>query len=256
VAGKTIPSRPARPHIHLGCAGWNLPRTAQEDFPAKGTHLTRYAARFPAVEINSSFARSHRPATYARWADSVPASFRFSVKLPRSITHEAGLADTQSLLDDFLKEATALGDRLGCLLIQLPPSLGFNAKVAPAFLRDLRSRHAGAVAIEPRHPEWFSDEADQALTEFRIARVRADPVLVLDGMSAGGWPGLLYLRLHGAPRVYYSSYGEEFLNAIAGWLAAAVKRGLPAWCIFDNTARGAGVENALQVLKKIKATPG
>jgi len=90
------------------------------------------------------------------------------------------------------------------------------------------------------------------LEEFRVARVRADPVQVVEGMGAGGWPGLLYLRLHGSPRMYYSSYGDEFLNAVAGWLAVAMKRGIPAWCIFDNTAHGAGVPNALELLKQLK----
>jgi uncharacterized protein YecE (DUF72 family) len=253
VAGEASPRQPAHPQIYLGCAGWNLPRTAQDGFPAEGTHLARYAARLPAVEINSSFSRSHRPATYARWADSVPASFRFSVKLPKSITQERRLADSQVLLDAFLKEAAALGDHLGCLLIQLPPSLGFDVKVAPAFFEHLRSRCAAAIAVEPRHPQWFTDEADRTLKAMRIARVRADLVLFVEGIGAGGWPGLVYLRLHGVPRIYYSSYGEEFLNAMAHWLAAAAKPGIPVWCIFDNTVLGAAVANSLDLMQKLEA---
>jgi uncharacterized protein YecE (DUF72 family) len=71
--------------IRIGCAGWSLPRVEQERFPAAGSHLERYASVFDAVEINSSFHRPHRPATYARWAAAVPSSFRFSVKLPKTI---------------------------------------------------------------------------------------------------------------------------------------------------------------------------
>ncbi|HEY9423039.1 MAG TPA: DUF72 domain-containing protein, partial [Thermoanaerobaculia bacterium] len=81
------------PRILVGCAGWSLPRAEQAEFPETGSHLERYASRFGAVEINSSFHRPHRPATYARWSASVPASFRFSVKVPKTITHGLRLRD-------------------------------------------------------------------------------------------------------------------------------------------------------------------
>src|SRR4051812_9584355 len=98
---------PAR--MLTGCAGWTIPRDAAAAFPADGSHLARYAAVFNAVEINSSFYRAHRAATYARWADSVPGDFRFSVKLPRAITHDAGLRGVHALLDQFAAEAGQLG---------------------------------------------------------------------------------------------------------------------------------------------------
>ena len=101
---------------YVGCAGWSLPKEEQPAFPPEGTHLQRYAACFPAVEINSSFYRPHRPATYARWAASVPGGFRFAVKVPKVITHERRLANADAPLDAFLAEATALGAALGCLL--------------------------------------------------------------------------------------------------------------------------------------------
>ena len=158
------PARPpAAPTVYVGTAGWSLPREAQPHFPAEGTHLTRYAARFPAVEINSSFYRPHRPATYARWAESVPEDFRFSVKVPKAITHTARLADAEALLDAFLAEASALGAKLGCLLVQLPPSLAFDEETAGAFFRALRERYEGPVACEPRHPTWFDAPAEALL---------------------------------------------------------------------------------------------
>ena len=96
------PARPpAAPPVYVGTAGWSLPREAQPHFPAEGTHLTRYAARLPAAEINSSFYRPHRPATYAKWAASVPPGFRFAVKVPRVITHERRLADAGTLAAHF-----------------------------------------------------------------------------------------------------------------------------------------------------------
>lgn len=111
--------------IYIGCAGWSLSSAVAAAFPAAGSHLQRYAAVLPAVEINSSFYRPHRPATYARWRDSVPENFRFAVKMPRAISHEHGLRDAEEPLDRFLAEAGMLERKLGCLLLQLPPSLQF-----------------------------------------------------------------------------------------------------------------------------------
>ena len=81
--------------IRIGCAGWNLPKAHADAFPPEGSHLERYAGVFDSVEINSSFYRSHRAQTYARWAASVPPTFRFAVKLPCTITHAHRLGGTQ-----------------------------------------------------------------------------------------------------------------------------------------------------------------
>jgi len=83
----------------VGCAGWALTKANQAAFPAEGTHLQRYAGRLNAVEINSSFYRPHRLATYEQWAASVPATFRFAVKLPKAITHDQRLVAADVLLD-------------------------------------------------------------------------------------------------------------------------------------------------------------
>jgi uncharacterized protein YecE (DUF72 family) len=238
------------PAVYVGCAGWSLPREAQPLFPAEGTHLARYAARFPAAEINSSFYRPHRPATYARWAATVPPGFRFAVKVPRAITHERRLADADAPLDAFLAEAGSLGDALGCLLVQLPPSLVFAPAVAERFLAALRERHSGAVAAEPRHPSWFTAEAERLLVGWRVARVAADPAPVPAAALPGGWEGTVYHRLHGSPRTYYSAYAPAALDA----LAARVRRAAaPTWCVFDNTASGAATTDALALLDRLAA---
>jgi uncharacterized protein YecE (DUF72 family) len=229
----------------LGCAGWSLPRDVQDRFAGAGSHLQRYAARLPAVEINSSFHRPHSRATYERWADGVPPSFRFSVKVPRAITHERRLLDAIGPLDDFLAQATGLGDRLQCLLVQLPPSLAFDTATAAPFFDALRERWSGGIAAEPRHGSWFDPRADAFLERRRIARVLADPVRHVGGEAPGGWPGFAYLRLHGSPRVYYSAYPAELIEALARRSAAALRSGQPVWCIFDNTASGAAAHDAL-----------
>jgi uncharacterized protein YecE (DUF72 family) len=238
--------------MHLvGTAGWSLPRDEQPHFPAEGTHLQRYAAVLPAVEINSSFYRPHRASTYARWAASVPAAFRFAVKIPRAITHERKLADAGPALDAFLPGPAALGAALGCLLVQLPPSLALDAPVAERFLRDFRARYDGPAAVEPRHRTWFTADADAMLRDARIARVAADPPRAAEDGAPGGFGGLVYYRLHGAPRIYYSNYDDAYLDALAERLRAHAGSGRDVWCVFDNTALGAAWANARALLHRL-----
>lgn len=178
--------------VRVGIAGWALRREHQPMFDEGASHLARYATRLNAVEINSSFYRRHRAATYARWAASVPETFRFSVKMPKAITHAAKLVDPASALDEFLGDVSALGATLGCLLVQLPPSLQLDVEVVSTFFEALRERFTGAVALEPRHVTWAGDDADAILERFHVARVAADPPRVPDGMEPGGWSGLVY----------------------------------------------------------------
>jgi uncharacterized protein YecE (DUF72 family) len=236
--------------VRVGCAGWALRKEHASEFQAEGTHLTRYAGRFPAVEINSSFYKPHKPATYVKWGASVHEDFRFAVKVPKEATHARRLVGAGDVLDRFLPEATSLGARLGPLLVQLPPSLAFDADVAESFLAALRERFDGAVVIEPRHATWFESKAERLVTGYRVARVAADPAVVEEAAEPGGWDGLVYYRLHGSPKVYHSVYPEEYLRALAATLRKA-STVAPTWCIFDNTAEGAATADALTVLERL-----
>lgn len=242
--------------IIVGCAGWNLRKEHSSDFPADGTHLERYAARLTGVEINSSFYRSHRRATYQRWAASTPPGFQFAVKLPKQITHANRLVGCDDLVAQFLNEVSGLGEKLGPILVQLPPSLSFDAAVARSFLQDLRSRTDCPIVCEPRHPSWFHPEIETCLDASAIGRVAADPLVVAGADQAGGHRQVSYFRLHGSPRMYYSRYDESYLQRLAEKLLAAHSESKAVWCIFDNTAEGAATENALfltQLLPRIGA---
>ncbi|MGJ7603031.1 DUF72 domain-containing protein [Variovorax sp. LT1R20] len=236
----------------IGCAGWSLPRDLWPAFPAEGSHLKRYAQRFDAVEIDTSFYRPHRRETYERWAASTPDGFRFAVKLPKTITHERRLAGAMPAFDEFLAQVTGLGDRLGCLVVQLPPSLSFDAAVVRRFLADVRQRHTGAVALEPRHRSWFLPAAESLLSRFQVGRVLADPVLFDEAAAPGGWPGLVYLRLHGSPHRYWSAYDDALLERLASRLRLAREEGAACWCIFDNTAGGEAVGNAMTLARLLQ----
>jgi uncharacterized protein YecE (DUF72 family) len=235
--------------VRVGTAAWAIPAPLREAFPGEGSRLERYARRLSCVEINSSFYRPHRPSTYARWAASVPDEFRFALKVPKEITHTRRFVECAEPLGRFLAESSQLGEKRGVLLVQLPPSFAYDAALAAAFFTAFRERYDGLLACEPRHPTWFSAEAEAVLRTFRIARVAADPAVVPGAAEPGGWDGFVYHRLHGSPRVYYSSYDEDVLRAIAARLHAAP---VPAWCIFDNTAMDAATANALDVTEKLR----
>ena len=233
--------------IRTGTAGWSIPRASADGFPGTGTHLQRYARVLPVAEINSSFHRPHAAAVYAKWAAMTPADFRFAVKAPRTITHEAELRRIRPLLDQFLDQIAGLGDRLGPLVVQLPPSLSYNARVARTFFDLLRERHSGAIVCEPRHETWFSDAAERLMVDNRVGRVAADPSRIKLAKAPGGWGGTVYYRLHGSPRKYWSRYPRQRITQWAADLQR-VEAGSEAWCIFDNTASGAAIENALEML--------
>jgi uncharacterized protein YecE (DUF72 family) len=235
----------------IGTAGWTLPRAEQHRFPEPGAHLARYAAHLPAAEINSSFYRQHRRATYERWAATVPLSFRFSVKIPKTITHEQRLVDAEQLLDEFLADIAGLGDRLGCLLVQLPPKLELDVAIARRFFTSLHARHNRGVALEPRHPSWFTPDADHLLAELHVARVAADPAIVPVAAEPGGSRSMIYYRLHGSPRMYYSAYDDAALEALASQVESRRAVGVAVWCIFDNTAHGKALGNALALLERL-----
>lgn len=211
--------------MRIGTAGWAIAAANAAALPGDGSHLERYAARMNCVEINSSFHRSHRVRTYARWADGTPEDFRFAVKLPKHITHACRLEDAGEPLAQFVAEA-------------------FD----------------GAVVCEPRHRSWFTPQADELLARCEVARAAADPAKWSQSDEPGGWagpsttrrPAVFYFRWHGSPRTYWSSYDEAWLRERAQALAR-----LPAhterWCIFDNTAAGAALPNALQL--KTLSTP-
>lgn len=227
--------------VYIGTAGWSIPSRYARDFPDSGSHLARYGRRLNAAEINSSFYRPHQRKTYERWAASVPEHFRFSVKLPRSITHDRRLKDFGEPLDRFLEEVSGLGSKLAVVLIQLPPSLAYVGGDARLLVQALRKKNQVAIACEPRHPSWFAPEADRLLGQLHVARVAADPPRAREDGRPGGWEGLRYWRLHGSPQIYYSNYDHDALAAMAPRLRPG------DWCIFDNTAALEALGNALDL---------
>ena len=216
--------------------------------------LERYATRFDATEINSSFYRPHQRKTYARWADSVPPDFRFSVKLPKSISHELRLQRCAGPLDRFLGETDGLGSKLAGILVQLPPSMAFEARVAATFFAMLRRRTDVAIACEPRHPSWFGPGAVSLFERHAINRVAADPALCADAARPGAYGSWRYWRWHGSPRIYYSDYPEAALSELATQARRDARSEATPWIIFDNTAHGHATANAARLQQLLSAS--
>ena len=236
--------------MRIGTAGWAIPSRYQEVFGREGSALERYACLLNAVEINSSFHRHHREQTYERWAASVPKGFRFSVKVPRVLTHESELTPDPEVLDRFAGEIGGLGGKLGVLLVQLPPSLAFDAAAATRFFKALRRRVDVPLALEPRHPSWGSKSADRLLARSRIARVAADPALWTGAELPAGHADLAYFRWHGYPRKYYSDYDAERLASLERQVTDPLRKSADLWVIFDNTAHGHALGNALALKRR------
>ena len=187
-------SEPARAEPRIGTAGWSIPRQHAAAFPASGSHLERYAQRFNAVEINSSFYRPHRRATYAALgrvgAERLRVRREGAAKRSRTTLRLVG---AEAALETFLDQATGLGDKLGVLLFQLPPSFAFDAGSRARFFAALRARHDGAVVCEPRHASWFTPRAEAIADEARNRARGRRPGGGAGGRDAGGWHGVALL---------------------------------------------------------------
>jgi len=225
----------------IATAAWSIPKKVADQFAQEGNGLTRYASVFDGVEINSTFYRGHKTSTFARWAESVPDNFRFAVKIPKEITHTRAMKDIAEPFKTFLEDIAPLGEKRGPLLCQLPPSLAFDADVLETAFKRMRTADDGPVVIEVRNKSWASAEALDLLKSYAIDRVLADPAPVWLAEDFDTPPK--YVRLHGKPKIYYSSYTDEEIGAFSKLLAP------DSWCVFDNTASGAAIENALTMLE-------
>lgn len=223
--------------LTIATAAWSIPKKDADRFPEEGSSLQRYASIFDGVEINSTFYRRHKASTYARWVRSVPDTFRFSVKVPKEISHRRQMNDISEPFETFIEDLAPLGQKRGPLLCQLPPSLAFDIGTLDNAFKTMRATDEGQIVIEARHKSWASQEAVDLLKTHKINRVFADPALVWPAEAFDEPPR--YVRLHGKPRIYYSAYSDDEIRFFSKLMAP------DGWCVFDNTASGAAIENAL-----------
>lgn len=232
--------------VFIGTAGWAQRKEQAHLFVTEGSHLERYASLYNCVEINSAFYRDHMGKSYKRWADSVPNGFLFSVKLSKVYTHEHKLKLVDDHLQKVLGDIAELGPKLGVLLVQLPPSLKFDMATCEKFFSKVISWFPAGVVVEARNTTWSNENTLRALKDLNVSLVHADPDLL--SLPNRYRQNINYLRLHGTPQIYKSSYTSTFLNqTYSNLLDLQSKKTLQNWVVFDNTTYGYATENALEL---------
>jgi len=227
--------------LYVGTSGLVLPVPNKQHFPEEyrsGTRLSYYASLFNSIEINSSFYKVPRPATYAKWAGEVPEGFRFTVKLWRGVTHQRGLQFADEDVDRCIAAAKELGPTRGCLLVQLPP--GVHADKAAQLERLLQrignADAAGAwrVAVEFRHPGWYRPETTELLERYKAGMVLHDMPASRRETPAGRTL-FIYVRYHGLNGDYKGGYTEEHLLRDARRMRGWLQEGREVYVYFNNT---------------------
>ncbi|MBT0995591.1 DUF72 domain-containing protein [Cellulomonas sp. DKR-3] len=242
--------------VRVGISGWRYAPWRGEFYPRglpQRAELEFAAQRMTSIEINGSFYALQRPESYRSWAEHVPADFVFSVKGPRFVTHLKKLADVRTPVANFLASGVlALGDKLGPVLWQLPPNLGYDEARLASFFALLPRSTAAAAALAAEHDErldgraWTTTDADRPLRhvlEVRhasfeqpafVALAREHDVGVVVADTAGRWPRIedvtsdvVYVRLHGDTELYTSGYDDAALDRWAARVRAWAAGGEP-----------------------------
>ena len=230
---------------YIGPCGWQYAHwrgSFYDEITHSGDMLARHAERLSAVEVNSFFYGLPSPENVLQWRDAVPDGFLFAVKASRYLTHKKKLKDPAGPVSRLLDKANLFGDKLGPILLQLPPNWRFN----PDRLDDaLRAFPATVrVAVEMRDASWICDECLEVLAEHNAAFC----VYELAGCRTP-WhvsADFGYVRMHGPSKEKYRGiYSRSQLQAIAEHLAEWLGRGMDAYCFFDNDEAGFSANNAL-----------
>ncbi|SCL52501.1 DUF72 domain-containing protein [Micromonospora chersina] len=231
--------------ILVGTSGWQYRDWRERFYPAKLPQrlwLEHFAARFATVEVNNAFYRLPERDTFVAWRDRTPDDFCVAVKMSRYLTHIKRLREPAEPVARFLDRATGLGDRLGPVLVQLPPTMRADPVALEATLRLFPAEVR--VAVEPRHPSWWTDDTRRVLERHRAALVWADrlsrPITPLWRTTDFG-----YLRLHEGRARPWPRYGRAALATWVRRLATAFPAGEPAYVYFNNDPGGAAIVDAV-----------
>ena len=231
--------------ILVGTSGYNYPERKGSFYPADlaaAKMLPYYAARFPTVEINYTFYRMPSEKILSGWAEQVAPEFRFTLKAPRRITHDAKLVGCEDLTAGFCRVAGTLGSQLGALLFQLPPALKKDLTRLDAFLASLPPR--APAAFEFRHPSWFDDEVFGRLRQHGKALCVADSEKLETPLEVTAEYGYFRLRDEG----YQSKDIEEWAGKIAG----LQQRCKEIFVYFKHEEEGKGPAFARELMHKLQ----
>lgn len=230
--------------ILIGTSGWQYRDWRGRFYPPglpSNRWLEHYAAQFPTVELNAAFYRLPERSMFERWRDRTPPGFTMAVKMSRYLTHIRRLSDPAEPVARFLERAAGLADRLGPVLLQLPPTLPANPRALAAVLAEFPPRLP--VAVEPRHPSWWSEQVRETLVRHGAALCWADrrgrPATPLWRTA-----DFAYLRLHEGRAMPWPRYGPAALRSWLRRLTAAYGDACPAYVYFNNDPGGAAIADA------------
>jgi len=239
--------------IRVGTSGWSYPHWRGLFYPENlpsGKWLEYYAEHFDTVELNNTFYHLPRPATFANWHQRTPENFLFSVKGSRFISHILKLNGARESclpagrpLQNLLKNARELKEKLGPVLFQLPPNFSGDRERLEKFLKILPKGQR--FAFEFRHPSWFGAEVYHLLEKSGSALVISDTPqypLVFEVTA-----DFVYVRLHGHQQLYASKYSSDELKQWAAKIKNWQKDGLDVFVYFDNDANAHAIQNAKEL---------
>ncbi len=232
----------------VGTSGWSYQHWRERFYPAdvpQRRWLEYFVEHFPTVELNASFYRQPKDSTFDGWRERTPEGFVFAVKMNRFITHRKRLADVGGELDRFLSGACRLKEKLGPVLVQLPPSLHRDDSLLGSFLELMRGRDPSRelrFAFEFRHGSWLDDHVYGQLREAGCALVWNDYVGV--EVSDVATADFIYVRRHGFGGRYAGCYSHQALARDAELLTKHLDQGRDAFVYFNNDAQAFAIENA------------
>ncbi len=212
------------------------------------SRMEYYASLFNSLEINSSFYKTPKAATVAKWAEMVPDNFQFTFKFSKAITHVKGSEYNEDDVEPFMKAIAEVGKKKGCLLIQFPPSFKIDKlDRLQKLLSDIAwyNEDHWRLAVEFRNASWYETEVYEILEEYKS-------IAVVHDIPASATPArdirsdFAYLRFHGPGGRYRGSYTDEFLMQHAEHIRKRLQSGQDVYCYFNNTM-GDAVKN-LQTL--------
>lgn len=242
-----------RGEFYAGTSGWTYGSWRGSFYPEElksSDYLAFYARHFNSVEINYSFYHLPQPKTFEKWADATPAGFLFAVKVSKVVTHTRRLEGVEEPWRKFLDHASRLGDKLGPLLLQLPPSFQADMARLERFLELSGRLGARRLAFEFRHASWFTREVDELVARHGATLVIGHssryPCAPLETASP-----FVYLRFHGPRELFASRYSEEELAAWAAHVRAWLAGGRPVYAYFNNDVGGYAIENARMLVRLV-----
>jgi uncharacterized protein YecE (DUF72 family) len=226
------------PSLYSGTSNVVLP-IKQSEYPAEfrgASRLQYYASLFSSIEVNSSFYKIPKAATVAKWGESVPADFRFTFKVPKAVTHTKGLQFQAAEVERFAEAVAHIGDKKGCLLVQLAPSVTRELQEElEGILECLREDASGwKIAVEFRHTSWYSRSVYQVLQSYGATMVEQDlPASATPTVQVA--EDFAYLRFHGPEGGYRGSYDDTTLAMYSARIVNWIKNGLDVYAYFNNT---------------------